>query len=156
MNVWLELCGVLFFAMTAYPWALLCCCAKCPLTEEAASFSAVEIFGNAATKYTDADVPDLVLDVVFGPINFVGFFTESYNNEVWHYSGAGFDCWFWIQAPDGFQCGNTPIFRTFGYDPGNPPDTLGNYISESWCCDEVLGESSYSAVGSITTWEAFP
>lgn len=123
-----------------------CCCVRCPMATTT-RFSAVEIFGLAATKYTDALVPNLG-----DGTNFVSTFGGSLSNEVWYLSDGGIDYWFFIRPADGSSCGDTPFFDTYGYDANLP----GNLNNETYCCEDTKGPSSYSAVGADVTWEAFP
>lgn len=128
-----------------------CCCVVCPLTETT-FFSEVDIFGNAATKYTDATVPNLA-----DGSNFLSTFGSSLTDEVWYYNdGAGKEYWFFILPADGFGCGDTPMFDTYGYDENRfGPGTGGNLNNETYCCEDTVGGGSYVGAGIDTVWEAF-
>jgi hypothetical protein len=131
----------------------VCPCTPCPLTA-GTKFLSVQIFGNAATKYTDATVPNLP-----DGTNFLSTMGASLTNEVWYYDdGAGKTYWFFIRPANGFGCGNTPMFDTYGYDENRfGPGTGGNLNNETYCCEDTYNQedASYAGMGVDTTWTAF-
>ncbi len=131
--------------MPGYP-IVKCCCAMCPLPDNI-TFSAVEIFGVPATKYTDATVPNA------GPLVFTAVFgAGSVNNEVWYYDDGDIEYWFFVRPGDTSCSSGGPYFDTYGYN-----NTLATEINnETYCCMDTLGPASWSATGLDTTWEAFP